>query len=197
MTLLLSETSAANPSNDNAPQPRHDVLEVNNYFISGLVTSPIDQWFTGPTPRFSLGDLLGESEQSFLNVVEQARTIAKGSHDSSVFVRVMDVPLTEFHFFPNQQTMFTKDNANSTDKNLNSLVNELATRCKCIFDRAASAATRSATNRVNTTSAADLASRTRLLDYLTPSPVRERTTHVNEVRPYPSGTDDIYSSILG
>ncbi|KAG6899924.1 hypothetical protein C0993_005314 [Termitomyces sp. T159_Od127] len=194
---LRFETSAANPSIDNAPQPRHDILEVNNYFISGLVTSPIDQWFTGLLPRFSLRDFLGENDQSILDVVEQARTIAKGKHTSSGFVCVMDVSLTDFDSWPNQHPIFPKDDLNFTNKNLNALVNELATRCKCIFDRAASAATRSATKRVNTTSAADLASRTRLLDYLTPSPVRERTTNVNEVRLHPPGTDHIYNFITG
>lgn len=51
------ETTAANPSNDNNATPRHDILEVNNYFISGLVVSSIDKWFMGPVPQFSARDL--------------------------------------------------------------------------------------------------------------------------------------------
>ncbi|KAG6902868.1 hypothetical protein C0995_010037 [Termitomyces sp. Mi166 len=177
---LRFETSAANPSSDNAPQPRHDVLEVNNYFVSGLATSLIDRWFIGPAPQFSLQDLLRESGKSILDVVEQARTVARGNHT---------------HASLGFQSMSLHNDAKFTDKNLDSLVNELVTRCKRIFDRAAGAATRSAINRVNATSAANLASRTTLMDHLTPSPVRERTTNVNEVRPYPPDASNIYNSI--
>ncbi|KAG5722502.1 ATP-dependent RNA helicase DRS1 [Termitomyces sp. T112] len=158
---LRFETSVANPSSDNPPQPRHDILEVNNYLVSGLATSTIDRWFTGPAPQFSLIDISRESDKSIVDVIDQARTVARGNHASSGF-----------------QSVFPQDDAKFTNRNLNTLVNELASRCKCIFDRAASAATRSAA--VHATSAADLTSRTRLTDYLTPPPMRERTINVNE-----------------
>jgi len=32
-------------------QSRHDILEVNEYLISGLINSQIDSWFTGAVPR--------------------------------------------------------------------------------------------------------------------------------------------------
>jgi anaphase-promoting complex subunit 4 len=47
----------ANPTNESHPPPKHDVLEVNNYFMSGLVVSSIDKWFMGPVPRFTMQDL--------------------------------------------------------------------------------------------------------------------------------------------
>lgn len=37
--------------------PRHDMLEVNNYFMSGLTSSCLDKWFAGPTPHFKRADL--------------------------------------------------------------------------------------------------------------------------------------------
>lgn len=36
---------------------RHDILEVNQYFISGLTGSTIDVWFTGSVPSFTATEL--------------------------------------------------------------------------------------------------------------------------------------------
>jgi len=48
----------ANVVSPNEPNTaRHDILEVNHYFISGLTESSIDRWFIGPTPNFTLVDL--------------------------------------------------------------------------------------------------------------------------------------------
>ncbi len=44
-------------SPNDANSSRHDILEVNHYFMSGLHESPIDRWFTGPVPCFNLADL--------------------------------------------------------------------------------------------------------------------------------------------
>ncbi|KAG6911951.1 hypothetical protein DXG01_000199 [Tephrocybe rancida] len=159
---LRFETSAANPASDNAPQPRHDILEVNNYFVSGLATSSIDRWFTGPTPQFSLESLGTDGGMPFLDAVQRARTVAK---DSQMFLGHPTLP---------------KKNVELLDRNMNNLVNELAARCKELFDRAAGATTRSATNRADASFAADLVSRMRLMDRLTPSSVRERTVNIEE-----------------
>jgi anaphase-promoting complex subunit 4 len=72
-----TETTSANPSNENNPSPRHDILEVNNYLMSGLVVSSIDRWFMGPVPQFSLRDL-GEpgDSQAVSAVIEEARSVA-------------------------------------------------------------------------------------------------------------------------
>lgn len=50
------EVNAINSPND-GNVPRHDILEVNNYFVSGLAGSVIDEWFTGPVPQFKPADL--------------------------------------------------------------------------------------------------------------------------------------------
>lgn len=42
---------------NDANTPRHDILEVNQYFMSGLTESSIDKWFTGPVPSFKRVDL--------------------------------------------------------------------------------------------------------------------------------------------
>jgi anaphase-promoting complex subunit 4 len=72
-----TETSAANQSNDSASSPRHDILEVNNYLISGLSASSIDRWFTGSAPNFSPQDLgIPGQTDSVTAILEKACTLA-------------------------------------------------------------------------------------------------------------------------
>jgi anaphase-promoting complex subunit 4 len=72
------ETTAANPTNDASPTPRHDILEVNNYFISGLVVSSIDKWFMGPVPQFLPKDLgVTGNEQGSATVLQRARAVTQ------------------------------------------------------------------------------------------------------------------------
>ena len=52
-----SETSTVNQSTEPTSVARHDILEVNNYLISGLSASSIDRWFEGSGPHFSPQDL--------------------------------------------------------------------------------------------------------------------------------------------
>jgi anaphase-promoting complex subunit 4 len=77
--LQRPETSViANPNNnDNAPGPKHDLLEVNHYFMSGLVVSSIDKWFMGPVPSFSPRELglPGDTYGSITDVLEKARSV--------------------------------------------------------------------------------------------------------------------------
>ncbi|KAG6851048.1 hypothetical protein H0H93_002940 [Arthromyces matolae] len=161
---LRFETSALNPSSDNVPQLRHDVLEVNNYFISGLASSPIDQWFTGSMRQLSLSEPSYDSSRSLSEVVEEAQSFAKNHNgliedDSAILDKASE--------FPN--------------RNLNILVEELATRCKAIFSRAADVGSRSSTtHKASAVSMADLPSRPTLPDSLTPFSVRERTTVIDE-----------------
>ena len=67
----------ANSSNDNSPVPKHDLLEVNHYFMSGLVVSSIDKWFMGPIPSFSPRELglPGDSYASVPAVLEKAHSV--------------------------------------------------------------------------------------------------------------------------
>ena len=69
-------------NNVNSPHdgnlPRHDILEVNNYFINGLGTSSIDKWFIGPVPQFQAVDLgiLEHGNGSLADTLERARAVA-------------------------------------------------------------------------------------------------------------------------
>ncbi|GLB36171.1 putative DEAD-domain-containing protein [Lyophyllum shimeji] len=165
---LRFETSAANPANDNAPHPRHDILEVNNYFISGLSTSAIDQWFTGPVPDFTLQDLgVPGGDNSILAVLKRARAVAKDP--------------AEMAWKSNLQ--LSQRDPDQLDKNLDALINELASRCKRIFDHAAPAASRSATTSSNSEIAAVLASRTRVASSLSSFFVRERIISPDKASP--------------
>lgn len=57
LSEIHSETIVANPSAESHTNPDHDILEVNGYLISGLMSSKIDEWFTGSLPQFNPGDL--------------------------------------------------------------------------------------------------------------------------------------------
>jgi hypothetical protein len=56
---LSSETSkmAITEQHVASPPIRHDILEVNEYLMSGLASSPIDDFFAGPVPRFTTDGL--------------------------------------------------------------------------------------------------------------------------------------------
>lgn len=125
---LRFETSAANQSNDTASSPRHDILEVNNYLISGLSPSSIDRWFAGSPPQFSPQDLgVPGVIDAITAILERARTWASDPAQIA------------------WKTKVTQKDLNHLDRNLNVLVQELATRCRQIFDRAAGASSRSST----------------------------------------------------
>jgi anaphase-promoting complex subunit 4 len=56
--------------------PRHDILEVNEFLMSGLIVSSIDRWFIGPVPQFSMQHLTGVPQPTTLHsVMEQARQL--------------------------------------------------------------------------------------------------------------------------
>jgi anaphase-promoting complex subunit 4 len=140
-----TETIIANPSNDTHPSPRHDILEVNSYLMSGLVVSSIDKWFMGPVPRFSSRDLgvLGDKED-LSAVIERAKKVANDPSQidfqtvrrGSRFARPLLLSL---------ETQNVKQNDLShLDRNLDALIQELTVRCHRLFARASAAATRSA-----------------------------------------------------
>ncbi|KXN90007.1 hypothetical protein AN958_05012 [Leucoagaricus sp. SymC.cos] len=125
ISWLRFETLSANPSTETHSIPRHDILEVNGYLMSGLVVSSIDKWFIGPIPQFTPRDLGIPTEDTRpLNLVlEQIRNVA-GRLD--------------------WQANGTHRDLNHLDRNLDALVQELAICCQRIFARAAAAASRSA-----------------------------------------------------
>ncbi|KAJ6509555.1 anaphase-promoting complex, cyclosome, subunit 4-domain-containing protein, partial [Mycena vitilis] len=118
------ETTAANAAPDFQPQVRHDILEVNNYFMSGLVVSSIDKWFMGPVPQFNARELgVVDVSPPLRTSLEQARTA---------------VDQTQW------QATTVQNELNHLDRNLDALVQELASRCQRVFDGAAGASSRSA-----------------------------------------------------
>lgn len=85
-----AEVNTANNTND-ANVPRHDVLEVNNYFISGLASSAIDNWFIGPIPEFHPHDLgiLGYNHSTLNEALNHAfRFAVDSSHMTWQTVRI-------------------------------------------------------------------------------------------------------------
>ena len=77
LNKIFVEVNNVNSPND-GNIPRHDILEVNNYFIDGLGTSSIDKWFIGPVPQFQAVDLgiLEHGNGSLADILERARTVA-------------------------------------------------------------------------------------------------------------------------
>ena len=77
----LQETAQHNrPQGDayHVLPPRHDILEVNEFLMSGLVVSSIDRWFICPVPQFSMQHLTGVPLSSSLHsVMEQARQLTE------------------------------------------------------------------------------------------------------------------------
>ncbi|KAF8626535.1 hypothetical protein AX15_004838 [Amanita polypyramis BW_CC] len=128
ISWLRFETSViANTSNDNSPVPKHDLLEVNHYFISGLVVSSIDKWFMGPVPSFSPRELgiPGDNYPSVSTVLEKVHSVMDTSGQIAWQANSIQRDLSHL------------------DRNLDALVQELATRCRRIFDHAAHTISRS------------------------------------------------------
>lgn len=59
--------------------PRYDIMQANEYMMSGLAESVLDKWFTGQAPKFSLDELgsVGEVRGDLSEVMERARGVAK------------------------------------------------------------------------------------------------------------------------
>jgi anaphase-promoting complex subunit 4 len=74
--MSSSESIISNTNIENTPSPRHDILEVNNYLMSGLLVSSIDKWFMGPVPRFSPRDLgVPGDNQDLHMLLKRAKTV--------------------------------------------------------------------------------------------------------------------------
>jgi hypothetical protein len=66
--------TAANAQPDLHNPLRHDILEVNNYLMSGLVVSSIDKWFMGPVPQFNPKELgIVDGNPTLRTTIEEAR----------------------------------------------------------------------------------------------------------------------------
>ncbi|KAF8203639.1 anaphase-promoting complex, cyclosome, subunit 4-domain-containing protein [Pholiota molesta] len=121
------QVNTANNTND-ANVPRHDVLEVNNYFISGLASSAIDSWFIGPIPEFHPHDL-GIMEYNHSSLNEVLNHAFRFAVDSSHMT---------------WQTTVPRPDIDHLDRNIEALIQDLARRCERVFHHAAGATSRSA-----------------------------------------------------
>ncbi|KAF4623938.1 hypothetical protein D9613_001828 [Agrocybe pediades] len=127
MSWLRYEVNNMNPSIE-SNYARHDILEVNNYFMEGLVTSPIDNWFIGPVPQFSLADLgIPNFERGSL-----AQCVADAHQVATDQCQVA------------WQKPGPQKDVSKLDRNLEALIQDLANKCRRIFRDSSMAASRSA-----------------------------------------------------
>ena len=76
MAAINAASATANNESPSTSTPRHDVLEVNDYLVGGLIHSPIDKFFSGPPPTFSLSDLGVSSKQTLSSALQRAQSVA-------------------------------------------------------------------------------------------------------------------------
>ncbi|KAF7306941.1 DEAD-domain-containing protein [Mycena indigotica] len=119
ITWLRDAISFTTLTGDFQYQHRHDTLEVNNYLTAGLVVSSIDKWFMGPVPQFNPQDF----------------GVLAGVPDLRSALDRVYTPL-------DPAAIASQNDLNHLDRNLDALIQEIATRCQRIFDRAAGATSR-------------------------------------------------------
>lgn len=67
-------TVASSPDDVPHVAPTHDILEVNDYLLTGLHRSQIDRWFDGGAAKFSPQDLgVPDEKQDLATVMKRAR----------------------------------------------------------------------------------------------------------------------------
>ncbi|EJD03914.1 uncharacterized protein FOMMEDRAFT_167218 [Fomitiporia mediterranea MF3/22] len=126
IVFLRYETSRLSTP-EATPSPRHDILEVNEYLMSGLEKSEIDEWFTGPVPQFSMSSIESTPQMGDLrSVIERARAFLA---DPS---KLTWPPITQ------------RKDLSRLDRNLDALIHELAEKCQEVYSRAAKAVARTA-----------------------------------------------------
>ena len=145
MNKICVEVNNVNSPNDGST-PRHDILEVNSYFINGLGTSSIDKWFTGPVPQFQPVDLgiLEHGNGSLADILERARNVANDPFQMTwqiVWCRLLLLHKAIFDLL--LQNIPRKD-LSHLDRNLDALIEEIANRCQRVFYQAAGAPSRCA-----------------------------------------------------
>ncbi|KAH9985379.1 anaphase-promoting complex, cyclosome, subunit 4-domain-containing protein [Russula compacta] len=129
MKWLRFEIGNANPVADpqSSNQPRHDVLEVNEYLTTGLVKSEIDAWFHGGIPNFLPQDFgVPHDNQNLSAAIERARSALRDPSQTAWAHPVGYKSISHL------------------DKNLHTLIKDLAGQCQSIFARAAGATARAA-----------------------------------------------------
>ncbi|KAG0708880.1 anaphase-promoting complex, cyclosome, subunit 4-domain-containing protein [Suillus ampliporus] len=135
LSFLRYEIALAGNSPETRSPPEHDILEVNHYLMSGLKTSQIDRWFTGPAPQFDPGDLgLPRHNTDTNKVLEEALEQAHAA--------LQDPSKTSWQ--PKVSTADKSEDKSHLDRNLWVLVHDLAVRCQRVFVHVSKATARSA-----------------------------------------------------
>ncbi|KAJ3750355.1 anaphase-promoting complex, cyclosome, subunit 4-domain-containing protein [Lentinula detonsa] len=164
ITWLRYETVLLGPSSETPNTLRHDILEVNQYLMSGLEKSMIDKWFMGPVPTFVPQDLGIPGYD--LTVKAALRTAREYLDRRDPTETPIDVPLDGF----NDKSL------ECIERNLSALTGAFANCCREIFDRPSAAATRTATFSANFGSDLDQNTSDSSQQDKQASLVRERTT---------------------
>ncbi|KAL4070952.1 anaphase-promoting complex, cyclosome, subunit 4-domain-containing protein [Scleroderma citrinum] len=127
LTFIRYETAAANMTGETQAFLDFDILEVNDYLMSGLMTSQIDRWFTGSAPQFNPGDLFtSQTPKSLREALQLAHAALRDPSQTAWQPTIMSMELSHL------------------DRNLDALVQVLAARCQQVFSNASHAAARSA-----------------------------------------------------
>ncbi|KAI0307739.1 anaphase-promoting complex, cyclosome, subunit 4-domain-containing protein [Multifurca ochricompacta] len=129
MRWLRFEIGNASPVADSqsSNQPRHDILEVNDYLTTGLVKSEIDAWFCGGVPDFLPQDLgIPHDNQNLAAAIERARSALRDPSQTAWAHPV------------------GHKNIGQLDRNLHALIKDLSSQCQEIFSHAASGTARAA-----------------------------------------------------
>lgn len=128
LNFIRYEMTVANMSGESQAFLDYDILEVNNYLMSGFMASQIDRWFTGSAPQFNPGDLCtSQTPKSLDDALELARTAFQDPSQTAWQPNVVRIELSQL------------------DRNLDVLVQKLAMRCQQAFAQASPATARSAT----------------------------------------------------
>ncbi|CDO71553.1 hypothetical protein BN946_scf184911.g23 [Trametes cinnabarina] len=125
MKWLRYEIARVNATDHHQPRPQHDILEVNEYLTSGLVVSQLDKWFLGPAPRFT-PESLGVPQNTNIGLALRKARAALNLWDQTAHDDVKRRDLGHI------------------ERNIDALLQNLATSCQKIFEEASNAAARSA-----------------------------------------------------
>ncbi|KAI8995617.1 anaphase-promoting complex, cyclosome, subunit 4-domain-containing protein [Trametes punicea] len=125
MKWLRYEIARVNAADHHQPRPQHDILEVNEYLTSGLVASQIDKWFIGPAPRFT-PESLGVPQNTNIGLA----------------LRKAHAALNLWHQTVHDDVK--RRDLGHVERNIDALLQTLATSCQKIFDEASKATARSA-----------------------------------------------------
>jgi len=134
MKWLRFEINNASAPSEHVLQPNHDVLEVCNYIVNGLVDSSIDKWFTGEAPEaltlMSTREVKGQPECDLTDVMEHVR-------------QCLSRPEQEISL----ERPVSRHDLHRADRNLHTLLHNLADECSTFFQRASESTARSTSCR--------------------------------------------------